>query len=388
MVDQNMKKIRLEADIELHRETAKLREKASKIINLPDDKKKQPDLLYFSAIFVSSGENLNHAYFLPSELVKAEGTIVNKALDVEHKENEIIGHIYERAFMDKDGNPLDLNELAARDDGAADKVEMHIAIAGILYKTRFPNIAEEVASGQWKVSMEAYFTDYDVKVGDMIISRQEAEALGLASENAFGKIARVIKAGKEIASGTLARVLRGIVFSGCGVVKNPANPPSVILETAKSKKVAASDDSVIVFELDEEDNVTSISVEESSSAEEEEETLKNKDKSEMTYDDTVGICVSFRKRIYSDAEPMGPNTEIIHENWCTLYDEACTSFSRDVTDPDCLKNQRDRVVYVSEVAKAHTKKLLKQKEENDKREVMVNKLVSALEKATKYQIRR
>lgn len=107
------KSILLEADIKVEKETASLRETAASIINLPKDSDKQIDLLYFSAIFVSSGENLNHAYFMPSELVKAEGTIINKALDVEHKEEEIIGHIYERAFMDKEGNPLDLTELSA-----------------------------------------------------------------------------------------------------------------------------------------------------------------------------------------------------------------------------------------------------------------------------------
>ena len=72
----------LEANIELLEETTARRERASAIIDLPQGKDKQPDLQYFSAIFVSSGENLNHAYFMPSELVKAEGTIVNKALDI------------------------------------------------------------------------------------------------------------------------------------------------------------------------------------------------------------------------------------------------------------------------------------------------------------------
>lgn len=373
-------KIYLEADIELHKETAALRERASKIISLPDEKSKQPDLQYFSAIFVSSGENLNHAYFQPSELVKAEGTIINKALDVEHKEEEIIGHIYERAFMDKDGNPLQLEELASRND--IDNQEIHVAIAGILYKARFPNIAEEVASGQWKVSMEAYYTDYDVKVGDLIVSRKEAEALGLTSQadNAIGRLAKVIKNGKEIAAGTLARVLRGIVFSGCGIVKNPANPPSVILETAKSKKLE-TDDGVLVFTVDDDNKVTSIEVEEVDNK------LKNKDKSEITRDDTTGICVSYKRWIYGDTF-KGPNSEIIHENWCTLYDEGCTSFSRDTTDPKCLKNQRDRVAYVSKVAKAHAEKLLKKIEQNDKREVLVDKLVAALDKAAKYQRRR
>lgn len=382
MAKDELKKMYLEAEIELHEETAALRERATKIINLPDEKTKQPDLLYFSAIFVSSGENLNHAYFLPSELIKAEGTIVNKALDVEHKEDQVIGHIYERAFMDKDGNPLNLDELASEDSSNADKMEMHVAVAGILYKNRFPNIAQEVASGQWKVSMEAYYGDFDVKVGDVIMSKKEAEALGLASgkENIFGKLAKVIKDGKEIAVGNLARVLRGIIFSGCGIVKNPANPPSVILETAKSKKVDI-DDGVIVFIVDENNKVTSIEIEDG------DKDLKNKDKSEITKDDTVGICVSYKKYIYADTF-MGPDTEIIHENWCSLYDEGCTSFSRDTTDPKCLKNQRDRVAYVSKVATAYAKKLLKKKERSDKREVLVKKLAAALDKASKHQKRR
>jgi len=376
------KKMYLEAKIELHEETAALRDRASKIINLPDEKTKQPDLLYFSAIFVSSGENLNHAYFLPSELVYAEGTIINKALDVEHKEDQVIGHIYERAFMDKDGNPLNLDELVLENSSKTDKIEMHVAIAGILYKNRFPSIADEVSTGQWKVSMEAYYSDFDIKVGDVIMSKKEAEALGLASDNEglFGKLAKVIRDGKELAVGNLARVLRGIVFSGCGIVKNPANPPSVILETAKSKRLDTGD-GVIVFTVDDNNKVTSVDVEEG------DKKLKNKDKSEITKDDTIGICVSYKKRIYA-GDPIGPDTKIIHENWCSLYDEGCTSFSRDTTDPKCLKNQRDSVAYVSKVAKAHAKKLLKNKERSDKREVLVDKLVAALDKATKHQRRR
>ncbi len=380
------KKIYLEADIQLHKETAALRERASKIIRLPKDNEKQPDLQYFSAIFVSSGENLNHAFFLPTELVAAEGTIVNKALDVEHKEDQIIGHIYERAFMDKDGNPLNMGDLSSRSPEELNGIDMHVAIAGILYKARFPNIAEEVASGQWKVSMEAYFSDYDVKVGDVIMSKKEAEALGFTPESALGRVAKVIKRGKEIAEGTLARVLRGIVFSGCGIVKNPANPPSVILETAKTQKKLETDDGVIVFTLDDNNNVTSVNIEESDFSKEG-KVLENKDKSEITRDDTVGICVSYKKRVYA-GDPVGPDTEIVHENWCSLYEEGCTSFSRDTTDPDCLKNQRDTVVYVSKVATAYTKKLLKTKSQNDNREVLVSKLNATLDKAAEYQKRR
>jgi hypothetical protein len=83
-------KFYLEADIKIEKETSILKEKASKVIDLPEGEDKQPDLQYFSAVFVSSGENLNHAYFMPSELVLAENTIVNKALDIEHQESQII----------------------------------------------------------------------------------------------------------------------------------------------------------------------------------------------------------------------------------------------------------------------------------------------------------
>jgi hypothetical protein len=330
-------KIRLEAKIELHKETAARREKAESVIDLPQGKDKQPDLLYFSAIFVSSGENLNHAYFLPSELVQAEGSIVNKALDVEHKEEEIIGHIYERAFISKDGQKLDLHELSSRETASLDKEDMHVVIAGIIYKNRFPNIADEVEQGRWKVSMEAYYQDFDVKVGDLMVSRKEAELLGLAYlDDVMGKVAKVVKQGKEIAEGAITRVLRHITFSGCGIVKKPANPPSVILETAKDK----SGKEIIVLDLDKaaakdaeelqndvSNKVTSDKVETP--------VIPTDEVAELEKRDTTGICVSYKKRVLDDTFE-GPDAKVIHEDWCTKYNSACTSFSRDTTDPECL----------------------------------------------------
>ena len=173
-MEQN-ERIYLKADIQWHDETDALKEAAS-VIELPKEGEKQIDLQYFSAIFVSSGANLNHAYFLPSELVKAEGTIINKAMDLEHKEEEIVGHIYQRGFMDKEGNKISLDELSSIEIASLDKKEIHVAIAGIVYKNRFPDLAKEVADGEWCVSMEAYFKNYDIKIGNLILTRPEAEA--------------------------------------------------------------------------------------------------------------------------------------------------------------------------------------------------------------------
>jgi hypothetical protein len=375
------KRLYLEANIEIQKETDALRKAVASAIDLPREKDKQPDLLYFSAIFVSSGENLNHAFFLPSELVKAEGTIKNKALDVEHKESEVIGHLYDRAFTDKSGSPLDLKDLASKNEEALDDLEVHVAIAGIIYKSRFPQLAEEVSSGEWKVSMEAYYTDFDFKVGDLILSRKEAEALGLAKvdeDKLLGRMTKVIREKKEIAKGALARVLRGIVFSGCGIVKHPANPPSVILETAKeTEKDESRLKEVIVLDYDkledinEDNKVTSKDVEESVSEEEE-----HKVDAELEHQDTVGICVSFKKQII-DSTFKGPGTKVLHENWCSLYERGCTSFSRDTTDPDCLKNK------IKTLAAACVKKQLNKLEKKYKRNELTSNLEKVLESVKK-----
>ena len=364
----------LEADMVIHKETDTLREAASSIIKLPEEKDKQPDLLYFSAIFVSSGENLNHAYFLPNELVQAEGTIVNKALDVEHNENEIIGHLYDRAFIDKDGNRLELADL--KEKATTIDTDVHVAIAGVIYKNRFPNLASEVSEKTWRVSMECYYQDYDIKVGDLIIDKQEAEVLGVAckKQNIFGKTAKVIKGGVKVAEGAVTRVLRGIIFSGCGIVKNPANPPSVILETANNNSGSVmNQDEIIVLDYDkleksnDVNNVTIINME---------DTL-DKDTSELVYDDSVGICVYFRKRVL-DSACEGPNTKVLHNNWCTLYDTECSSFSRDTTDPNCLRNKD-----VKSSVGSYLGKLISKKEYKENQNLLVVDLELALGKADK-----
>lgn len=385
---EDKKKLYLEAEIKLEKETKALREAASSVIELPKKSEKQPDLLYFSAIFVSTGENLNHAYFMPSELVKAEGTIVNKALDVEHKEEDIIGHIYAREFMTSDGKKVTIEELASMEKASLDKSEFHIAIAGIVYKNRFPNIAQEISDNKWKVSMEAYYMDYDIKVGDLIVSRQEAEALGLASDikTSLGRLTKVLKKGKEIAEGALTRVLRGIVFSGCGIVQTPANPPSVILETAKNTNVdkeEADMDKTIILDYDrlesDDINVTSTNIEDSK---EKGGGSSKKEKSEnMEYDDTVGICISYKKQVI-DSTFKGPGTKVLHENWCAKYESACTSSTRDTTDPNCLY-VIECCKETSKFATIYAKELLKKKEMSDKRAGLLDNLLSALTIAKK-----
>jgi hypothetical protein len=317
-----------EAEILIDEVTDEFKKDVASIVKYPVHK--TPDLLFFHGLYVSTGTNLNDAHFLGSEIISAYDTISLKALDIEHEEHAIVGHIYSATVTDRSGNVLDVDDLKKKTPTELNKLDIDVHIAGILYKSRFPELAKEVEEGRWKLSMETYFQDFDVKIGNVIMSRQEAEALGLATSSSLGKIASLIKDGVEIAKGNIVRVLKGLLFSGCGIVKNPAEPRAIIFEVA-NKNVDMTD-IVVEFEKNEEevsDNKTLS-----------EDVLEKADLSttEIRTQTSVGICVSFKKAVYS-YDPPGPNDAILHENWCVLYEQGCTSASRGADHKDCLRNQ-------------------------------------------------
>lgn len=369
----NTKGYRIEiiSDIELQDETVSMKKAAASIIELPDDK--QMDLQYFTAVYVSTGTNLNNAHFLSSEIVKAKDTIVSKALDVEHAEDKIIGHIYDYAFTRKNGDKVDFKELSSMEALELDNNEIHVVMAGIIYKNRFPEIAKEIADGNWKVSMECYYNGYDVLIGDTLINSKDVELFGLSSiDEELGKQVKVIKDDVEIASGKVVRVLRDICFSGCGIVKNPANPPSVILE------VAAEDDNILTINVNnkitanEDNKVTSDNIEDITDSK---DPVTKTEDAELQYSDTVGVCVSFKKEIIDTAE-KGVNSKVLHTNWCTLYETSCTVPGGDATDLNCLRNKK-----AISAASVCLNKLMQKKEVNDKRSNLVSELEQSLNKA-------
>ena len=360
--------VTIEANIELLESTDELRREVASVVNFPENK--TPDILFFSGIFVSSGANLNDAFFMPTEMVASHHTIDNKALDIEHEETEIVGHIYSSAFVDRAGNKLNIKELQGMSPEELDRMDLDVMIAGIVYKSRFPELAQEVKDNKWKLSMETYFSNYDVKIGNLILSRQEAEAMGLASDDVLGRIAKILKKGKEVAKGQVMRVLRELMFSGCGLVKNPANPRSLILETAKKKG-----EEIMVVEL-----------------EPTEEELNEKEREDaeaiVTSPATVapgpgaddvrtqtspGICINYKRRVI-DATFEGPDAKVLHDDWCALYDTACTSPSRGADHPECI-----RQVIVSKTGE-YTRYKLSDLKAMDKRGDLLADLMEALSK--------
>lgn len=392
MVEEN--KVIVYAPIEVEENVEKAAMEKAAVLAFPDEK--QTDLQYMRSCLVSAGTNKNGAHFLPSEMMRAHNTVVHKAIDIEHDEERVIGHIYECAYMYKDGTQFDPlvimadYELASRN---LDEVDMDIAVAGVIHKMRFPEYAEEIAAGEWKVSMECFFKDFDIKIGDVIITRDEAQALGYDPSDLIGGFVKVIAGHKEMGVRQVSRVLRHITFSGMGIVKNPANPHSIIMETAARKEMMEKGEQVVDLEmidnlrghkvvLSENAGKTQVdkgvemsdNLVEVSNVSTDEETPKlyleldeetggisrvltvspNKEVAArwsggglpgpggvMSSPDS--LCISFKKRLTKYNALDQSEGAVVQEHWCALFEERCPVIGATAKAPECLRNQRNAV---------------------------------------------
>jgi hypothetical protein len=392
MTDEN--KIRVYAPIEVEQEVEKAAMEKASVLAFPEEK--QQDLQYIRSCLVSAGTNKNGAHFLPSEMLKAHTTVVHKAIDIEHEEERVIGHIYDCAYLYKDGNQFDPLKIMAEYEQASrdpDELDIDIAVAGVIHKMRFPEYAEEISAGEWKVSMECFFKDFDIKIGDTIITRDEAQALGYDPNDLIGGFVKVVAGHRELGTRVVARVLRHITFSGMGIVKNPANPHSIIMETAAHRELMEKGEQTIDLdqidnlrghqvvlsekagenEVDKEEEAVNSLVEISATSEDE-ETPKlfieldkdtggisrvltvspNKEVAArwsggglpgpgMNESNVDNLCVSFKKRVTKFNALDQSEGAVIHEHWCALFEESCPVIGATAKAPECLRNQRNSV---------------------------------------------
>jgi len=378
MTVEQENKITLYAPIIIDDSISQQAQEKAAVLAFPDEK--QNDLQYIRSILVSAGTNKNGAHFMPSEMLKAHNTVVNKAIDIEHDEEKVIGHIYECAFLQKDGEQFDPNQIIADAEEAGtnlDDLDIDIVVAGVIHKLRFPELADEISNGDWKVSMECYFKDFDIKIGDTIITRQEATALGYDPAELVGNFVKITADNKELGVHSAARVLRGITFSGMGIVKNPANPHSIILETADVKDQKEKNTAVIdlkqIEELrnkevaEKEDKPETVTVEAAGSQfyiEVDEETggikrifstEENSENAARWSGNGIGgpgsmtswpdeVCKSFKKRVTQYNALDQSEAQVLHEHWCALFEEPCPVIGASAKAPECLRNSRNRTV--------------------------------------------
>jgi hypothetical protein len=191
------------------------------------------DLMFFKAVYLTSGANLNCTYFDKGELVKSIDTVSNKAMDIEHEEQGIVGHIYSASFFKANSEEKIETASVESYEGGVD-----VVIAGVVYKDRFPELASEIAKGEWFVSMETYYESFDIMVGEMLFDYDKATSLGIV--DLVGKEVTLKRADEVVVVGTVNKVVKNLHFSGGGFVKEPANPTSVVFDTSDSNIIEIS----------------------------------------------------------------------------------------------------------------------------------------------------
>lgn len=206
------------------------------------DQKGSYDLHYLKSLLVSTTWNKNDDIFLPSETWAARATPVDKPINDEHAQGEIVGHMTSSLPVDDD------RKVIAEDIALEDlPPKFHLVTGGVLYKywddpkhqERMDLILAEIADKKRFVSMECLLRgfDYALKASDgtfRVVARNQATAHLTKHLRLFG--------GKgEWEGQKLGRVLRNFVFSGKGLVKKPANVESIIFdEDDESVPAAAS----------------------------------------------------------------------------------------------------------------------------------------------------
>jgi predicted nucleic acid-binding Zn-ribbon protein len=178
-----------------------------------------PELMYGSAILVSTVMNRNDDVFLPEEVWPARQTPVNTPFNDDHIAVDIIGHIIAARPLDSNGNEItETNTIPDYFD---------IEVDWVVYQGIFPSIAKEIAEkapiGQKFVSMECKFKNFDYALFD----KSEAKIIARNQDTAFlTKYLRAYGGDGHFKDYRIGRVIREITFDGMGAVDVPANPTS------------------------------------------------------------------------------------------------------------------------------------------------------------------
>ena len=194
------------------------------------ENKDQFDLYYLNSVLVSTGWNKNDDIFDIEETWSARNTPEDKQFNFMHDETDIIGHITGNFLVDVAGQKV--HEIV----GVKNLPEQFdIITSAVLYNSwsdpklteRMAKIISEIEEDKWFVSMECLFAGFDYGV---VTPDGQHKTIARSEESSFlTKHLRSYGGTGEYEGHRLGRLLRSIAFSGKGLVSNPANPKSVII---------------------------------------------------------------------------------------------------------------------------------------------------------------
>jgi hypothetical protein len=194
----------------------------------------QTDLTKLVAILLSTGINRNDDVFLASEILPVRETGAHKPVNLEHDPKQIIGHMLRTFASEKDGSRI-------ADNARPSNKSFDITAEAVLYSFLFPDLIEDIKDradcNNLFVSVEVWFKAFDFLVGNKLVKRNSQTASQLE-----GRLK--VNGGEGFFEGKrVGRVLRDMIIGGIGVVRDPANPESII-------KSVSSFDSEVVEEIE------------------------------------------------------------------------------------------------------------------------------------------
>jgi hypothetical protein len=204
--------------------------KPNSLFSAFSNEKENFDLYKLYTILVTVGWNLNDDVFGVEPVWNARHSPEDKPFNLEHNPRSVIGHITGCVVVDDAYSTI-------ADETSFDKLpsKFHILTSAVLYKhimSRDEKLAEEtaeliasIARGEWFVSMEALFSNFDYalksEADSKIIERTESTAFLTKHLRALGGLG-------EYKGYKVGRYLKDITFSGKGLVKRPGNPESYV----------------------------------------------------------------------------------------------------------------------------------------------------------------
>jgi hypothetical protein len=304
------------------------------------------DLYHLYTIMVSAGINKNDDVFTKKELWEARDTPVDKPLNIEHSPRIIIGHITQSSMIDDQ-----YQAVSEYEDNEDENDEIyHLLTGGVIYKhinsidkdleKECSKIIEEIDNGEWYVSMECLFTDFDYALIHPVFGKR---FIGRNDSTSFLTKYLKIYGGEGYYNGMkIGRVLKGLLFSGKGLVKNPANPNSIILNNVHSfgGAYASLEDLQLINKQGE---------------------LNMANDFEAKYNDSQNEIKDLRERLVKAGEEQHKNDLKIKDEEISQLNTEIASLKEKITELTTQFNEVSKVKETLEVAKAGIEKELNDK---------------------------
>ena len=194
------------------------------------------DVMLLHAIMVSTNWNKNDDVFTPDQVWPAQSTPRMKPVNKNHMGREGMPNTIMGVIINAYACDDNYEYLSKYMDENGEEISYHILVGCMIWEKYFPEAAKEVKQlidkNKQFVSMECFFGDFGYALRKssnddeiLLMPRNDLTAWMTESLRIYGGSGKVTIDNSEYQIG---RWLKSIIFSGMGLVENPANPESIV----------------------------------------------------------------------------------------------------------------------------------------------------------------